>query len=136
MPRPRTPTRALELKGSFRKHPERRRPLEPTPNGPIGEAPVHFNDAERAAWYELIGILPQGVAADCDRWAIEVLSRLMVRFRTEDDFPAALLAQMNNLMGRFGMTASDRAKLSVPVRKEEDPLKEFITARPQEEAVQ
>ncbi|SRR5581483_6626835 len=136
MARPRTPTRILELKGAFRKHPERRRPGEPKPTGPIGDPPEHLSDAEKALWYEIVGNLPSGVAANCDRLAMEIMAKLMLRFRAEEDCPLAVVERLDRLLDRFGMNPSGRARLNLPVRKEEDPLKEFITARPKEEAVQ
>jgi hypothetical protein len=60
MPRPRKPTRTLELTGAFRKHPERRqeRENEPQIDEPLGDPPDCLNEAERARWLDIAGMYP------------------------------------------------------------------------------
>jgi len=102
MPQPRVPTAMLEAKGSFLKHPERRRArdAEPKPR-PFGQAPPNLGKDEKRVWDELTGKLQPGVAGDSDETAFEVLVCLVVNFRRrrESRLPEVVgeLAQMNKL---------------------------------------
>jgi hypothetical protein len=57
MARPRKPTAALELKGAFKKDPQRKaeRKDEPKPSGAVGHAPAFFVVDEKLIWDDLAG---------------------------------------------------------------------------------
>lgn len=123
MPRPRTPTAVLELKGSFKKDPQRRRDGEPVVKGPIGNAPDHFNEDELIVWKEVTETAPRGVLTEADRLTVEALCSLYAAFRADRfEFPIAKIARIQNMLGTLGMNPADRSKLSVPPEK---PTNEF-----------
>jgi hypothetical protein len=64
-----------------------------------------------------------GVLGEADRLALETLCRLVVEMRTDfKEMTAAKLTQMSNLLGRFGMTPSDRTKIVVPKGEKKNPF--------------
>jgi phage terminase small subunit len=117
MARPRTPTSVLELKGSFKNHPERKRPHEPKPEGELGPAPEHLTDQERATWEEVVRITPARVLTSADRLIVEVTSRLMTKYRADPTFTAAELSKLISCLARLGLTPSDRSKVAVVPEK-------------------
>ena len=124
MSRPRTPTAIQELKGAFRKDPQRRRPDEPEHNGPLGPPPSGFrDDAELLAiWDELESMVPARVLAKADRWLVELACRTMRDVRHGQ----ALASERNLLLSclsRMGLTPADRSKIAVP--KETEALDEL-----------
>jgi hypothetical protein len=133
MARPRTATAILQLKGSYKKHPERKRKNEPIPTGPLGDPPKFLSKGEKAAWLDLASIIPPGVLMNSDRWAVEIAVRIMAKVRDPKGgiggkFGASVgeVAQMNGLLSRMGMTPADRSKVGVPERGDEkDPFSEF-----------
>ena len=75
MPKPRVPTAILEARGSFEKHPERKRARagEPEVTGELGNAPPSLDGEEASIWTELTLLLTPGVAGRSDRSAFEEL---------------------------------------------------------------
>jgi hypothetical protein len=111
MARPRTPTNVLELSGAFKKHPERKRQDAET-SGPLGTAPAHINGAVLNAWNEIVNSAPRDVLTGSDALAIEVAANLLAQFRNDPiEFPAAKLVRLEAMLGKFGMTPADRAKV-------------------------
>lgn len=127
MSRPRTPTSILDTKGAFLAHPERKREREPQPLGSIGSAPKFLSHDEKKIWREFVRGLAPSVGKSSDRWAAESLVRLKAKERV-GTIRGNELAQLTSLYGRFGMTPSDRAKVSVEVPKESK-LQRFLTRR-------
>lgn len=119
MGRPRKPTAVLELTGAFEKDPQRRRPNEPKPTGPLGDPPVDFDDDLRALWDDLVRIVPARVLTLADRWFVE----LTVRTMRDVKKGCALAADRNLLLSclsRMGLSPADRSKIAVPKEKELD----------------
>ena len=117
MARPRKPT-ALLTPDAFRKNPSRARPAEPIPSGPLGEPPSHMNAKDKAVWRELVRITPAKVLTNADRIHVEIVSRLITKFREngiggKTGISVGELAQLNLSLGKMGMTPADRAKISV-----------------------
>ena len=121
MGRPRTPTNVLDKRGAFEKDPQRKRSAEPKPTADIGDPPKSFDRKHKATWKELMGIIPPGVLFNSDRWSVEALVCLMVEFRRDPTrFSAAQYARLENLLGKMGMTPSDRSKVVVKQEKKAD----------------
>lgn len=120
MARPRKPTAVLELTGAFQHNPDRGRDRanEPQPTGSLGEPPARWYgekfDLEREVWRDLEAEVPPNVLTNSDRQAVEVYCRHMAKFRRGDDLKGHELKAILYLQGRFGMTPSDRSKISVP----------------------
>ncbi len=78
MARPRTSAKILELRGSFKRNPQRRRyerprgqPLNPDPDS-SWSAPL------KRMWRELIADAPEGMYEQSDRGALRVYAQLLV----------------------------------------------------------
>lgn len=114
MPKPRTPTRILDIRNAFKKHPERRklRQNEPTENAPLGDPPSRLNEVQSRIWREVQSELVDGVALASDRRAFGTLVRLLER-EERGELDKGDLAQMTKLYERFGMTPADRSRVQV-----------------------
>ncbi|MGR9056067.1 hypothetical protein ACU8NH_09175 [Rhizobium leguminosarum] len=126
MARPRKPTAALELKGAFKKDPQRKtaRKGEPKPDGKIGVAPDAFDAAEVALWNELAGY---GFwLTDCDRLMLEIAVKLMVMFR-KNTLDGGGISKLIAALAKLGFSPTDRSKVQAPGDKEPpaDPFAAF-----------
>jgi phage terminase small subunit len=129
MGRPRKPASELELNGSFRKDPQRRR-IDPEPKAGIGAPPKRLSQLERTIWRELVADSIPGALKDNDRSQFETLCRLKAIERKDGiggraGLSASLLGQMNALAAKFGMTPADRTKLAAPQGKSKPKYDEF-----------
>ncbi|MDJ0806440.1 MAG: hypothetical protein QNJ78_06355 [Gammaproteobacteria bacterium] len=123
MGRPALPKNVHILKGTGKKNPDRmrKRENEPEPKKPLGRPPPRLTAGQKKCWRELQKIVPDGVLGDCDAWAVELACVLMDEFRTNPlEFSAAKLTRLEALLGKFGMTPADRAKISVPKGREKN----------------
>lgn len=119
MGRPPKPTNLLQLTGAFKKNPKRgaKRANEPKPEGPLGDPPARFLNPHSPSavyhlemWHELIGMAPIGVLTSADRWAAELACVLMAKVRY-GGFKGGDVAQLSSLMGKMGLTPSDRSRV-------------------------
>jgi hypothetical protein len=115
MGRVKTPTNVLEMRGSFRKHPERKRARKDEPQNlpPLGAVPEALDDVHKAAWRDIVRTVPAGVLTVSDELSVETAARLLVRVR-KGDAGAGIFGQLRAFMAAFGLTPSDRVKLIVP----------------------
>lgn len=128
--RHKTPTSILDARGAFKKHPERKRDNEPPREGTIGYAPKWFSPGQRELWNEIKGLIHTKILGKSDRIAYEILVTLMYRYRHApgtDDEPVAPLngsefSRLVTILGKFGMTPSDRAGLIVEKEKPKNPF--------------
>jgi phage terminase small subunit len=121
MSRPKTPTRILESKGSFKKDPQRARPNEPEVTTPIGNAPDYMTPEQIAAWRELVSAAPPLVLTGSDRVTLEMACCLLAEFRADPgEFLAAKLTRLQSLLAQFGMSPSARASMGVSKPKKEN----------------
>ena len=127
MARPRTPTKILELKGAFKKNPQRERNNEPEPTKTLGNYPANFKSKKlKAIWDELADNFALGNLGNSDRLALETLCILVDGFRSDPkEFSSAKLGRMTALISLFGGTPSDRAKLNVPKTPKKNPFSEI-----------
>jgi phage terminase small subunit len=103
------PTEILDARGSFLKHPERRRPNEPQEARPLGNAPMCLTPEQKKLWREIARNLPPGVGKISDRYAFEILVRLPAKERA-DSINNNERGQLIKLLGSFGMTPADRSR--------------------------
>lgn len=120
MGRPAKPTAVLELVGAYKKNPQRKRKSEPKPAQGIGkfiEGPVDLS----SIWDEVVAQTVPGVMTMSDRLALEMVCRLMAEIRSKpDEISVGKVTALCNLLGRFGLTPADRAKVTVPEEEKED----------------
>ena len=76
-----------------------------------------MTEDEKKLWREFDRMVPYGVAKFCDRWAVEKLVRLFAKER-KGTIRVAEGGQLLALLAKFGLTPSDRTKVSVEVPKE------------------
>lgn len=127
MARTRTPEHLRAVKGMDKKNPSRRNDNEPQPPVMgIGEPPKHLNENQKDIWNEMVLQMPGGVLGSSDRIAFELIAKLVWESRFNyEEFTGAKLAQLNSLLSRFGMTPSDRSKISIPQKKEESRYEKY-----------
>jgi hypothetical protein len=134
MTQPRIPTQILEARGSFLRHPERKRAREDEPklNGPLGGPPPDFDREHCAVWHEHAAKMPPGVASSWDETAFEVVVCLIVNFRQrrKHNLPQVVgeLSAMNKLFTQFGMTPADRSRVHAKPEEEkkDDPWSRLL----------
>lgn len=127
MPKPRTPSAALEARGSFDKDPARRREdfqageFDPTP-------PEYFKPHQVAVWHEIVGVLPATVLQATDRMAVELAARLIAQFRQQPDteVTSAQVAQIRTALAVLGMTPADRSRVSAKKETPKNPFAEML----------
>ena len=110
MPKPRTPANVLELRGAFRKDPQRRRTDARGVDPFNTEPPVTLPQEAVAAWHELVTRLPTAQWFSCDEHTLEVCAALLAKFRTSADLKVA--TELRAWLGKAGLTPTDRLKLT------------------------
>ena len=115
MARPKTASKILELKGSFKKHPERKRQAEPEGREVFSRAPPdQLSGYQQECWREIIKAIPAGVLTGSDLIHVEVVARLLAELRTKgDEMRTERITRLTQEMGRLGLNPSARASLSV-----------------------
>lgn len=129
MSRPRTPTAVLELRGSFKKHPERARERagEPVPLNPLGDPPPGLSRDAKAAWKEMA---EAGFwLTSADQFMVEVAAVLMAKQRDGSiDNPARSL--LVSTLSKLGFGPAERSKLRVQDTREDNKPKSIFQRRP------
>lgn len=114
----RQPTKLLELRGSFRKHPKRRRPTEPQDARPLGDPPARLPKRALPFWAEIVDMVPADVLKRADPWCVELASCLMAKaIKTNKGVTAAELNTLRSLLAAMGMTPVDRSKMSIQAER-------------------
>lgn len=126
MARPRQPTEVLKLRGAFAKNPQRKRPPE-AKAGPLVGVPAYLEPDEAAIWHELVSNAPQGVLTSADGPTLEMVSRLMAKFR-RDWLTGAEFAILKGCLTELGWTPASRSKVIAPDAGEKPPgeFDEFV----------
>lgn len=126
MPQPRKPTEVLQLRGTFKHNPKRTRDVGPKSAKDVGQPPPYLTEDERACWFEGIENAPAGVLTSGDRWHLEMVSRLMAKFR-RDWLTGAEMSQLGQALSKLGWTPADRSRVTATQKEEkEDPFAEFL----------
>jgi phage terminase small subunit len=114
------------LNGSAAKHPERmrQRENEPKDDRALGPPPDWLSPEQDAAWAELAHAAPWATFAD--RIALEMAAVLLAAFRAAGaSFAPPLLTRLETLLGRLGLTPSDRSRVSQSPPTETNPFSAF-----------
>jgi hypothetical protein len=119
MPAYRKPTELLALSGAFEKNPQRRRenrqrrrPIGPKSDKPIGDPPAHLAPDEAAAWREYLRDAPAGVLTGYDRWALEAVCRLVAKARREG-LTGGELGILRGFLAELGASPAARGRVRV-----------------------
>lgn len=112
----RVPTKLLELRGAYKHQAGRRedRANEPVVTAPVGDPPEDFTGAVLQAWNDINNWAPAGVLTIADRAAVESAARLLAGERDGTN-TCPMGCRLDKLLGKFGMTPSDRSKVSVSI---------------------
>jgi hypothetical protein len=118
--RPRLSATILQLRGSFKAHPERTRedlkgagPWDPSP-------PNNLTGKEIAAWKDIVAALPQVALSATERLGLEQMAR--IRAELKDTKPSSadfvkLDSAFRQWCVQMGMTLAARAKMGTSARK-------------------
>ena len=119
MARPPKPTAHLRLAGAFEKDPQRDRPDEPQCDEPP-QLHAELSENGRKAWDFLVATAVDGVLTRMDSSYLTLVSEALGEIWYGSEKPTVdALYKAGNMLGRLGMTPSDRSKIVVP-RKEKD----------------
>lgn len=117
----------MELNGTFRNQPSRRRSTVKVPDRGIGEPPETFDEHQIAAWNELLTNAPPGVVKASDRTPMIALATLYAELlQAPYLFNAPKHGALLKLCTHFAMTPSSRENFSVKTEEPPaDELREF-----------
>lgn len=119
----RKPQALREIQGTAKDHPSRQNKEQPIPARGIGPTHSSLTEYEAAIWDEVVGISYAGVLGEADRIALEMMCRLIAEMRLNfEEMTAAKITQLSQLLGRFGMTPSDRTKIVIPKKENDNPF--------------
>lgn len=121
MARPRTPANVLELRGSFKTHPERRRE-DVSGAGPLAEEPpIELTGEEQAAWRRIIVRLPRVALTATEELGIAQMARILAAMNkltpTSSDFKK-LDDSFRQWAVQMGLTLQARLKLGASGNKD------------------
>lgn len=120
---PKKPSALKAIQGTDKRNKSRINKDEPTPERGIGQSHESLSEFEKAIWDEVVGISYAGVLGEADRIALEMMCRLIAEMRLNfEEMTAAKITQLSQLIGRFGMTPSDRTKIVVPKGEKKNPF--------------
>lgn len=122
MPKSRTASKLLELRGSYKKHPERKRENEPVVTEPLPKhPPAYFTSEQAACWKEVTELAPPGVLFKADGIIVEMVSVLLAEFRVRGaSMEGSKLTRLSSEMNRIGLSPSSRAGLQVAQPRKND----------------
>lgn len=115
MARPRTPAKILELRGAFKRNPDRKREdlegigsFDPSP-------PTNLQQELVPAWREIVSQINPVVLTGSDYLSIETMARLLWQYRLTSQ--SSVAAELRQWFAQYGLTAAGRAKLGAAPKK-------------------
>lgn len=108
--RPRTPAKILELRGSFKTHPERRREPVAAAGGFNPQPPAHLPQECVRAWHWIVEQVPPGVLTASDYAAMETMARLQAQVWLTGQLD--YVKELRQWFGQYGLTAAAREKIA------------------------
>jgi hypothetical protein len=119
MARPAQPREVIALKGQDKKRPGRYRNKVPKSDLPCGEPPPDMGIEAQDCWYEISAKAIKGVLTYADTVMLKIASNLLAEYnRDPDEFPIGKYTHLIGVLARFGMSPSDRTKLSIDKPKD------------------
>jgi hypothetical protein len=126
MARHKQPIEVAKLKGADKKNPQRYKKDIPKSNKPLGGVPDHLSIAAKTVWKELVDYAIPGTITQSDRIIFETAAVLIAQFRSNPkNMPTARITAMIGCVARLGLSPTDRNKLGVDKKPEENPFDEF-----------
>ncbi len=133
MPRRRTDTNVLRLRGAVRKNPARYvdRQQEPVPQRPLGLPLNGMTVAEITAWNDVVDACEPGVLWRRDRLVVETAARILAMVRTDGikNVSPALVSRLEALLSKMGLTPSDASRVRAVLPVEPNEFDDFRPAR-------
>lgn len=115
MARPRTPTAILELRGAFKRNPNRlkARKNEPLVTNPLPGPPENLSTAEVTAWSEMktVGLW----LTSADQFLVRIAATLIARFR-HNELTHGHVSVLIGLLGKLGFSPKERGAMNLPTR--------------------
>jgi hypothetical protein len=108
--RPRTPAKILELKGAWRKDPQRRREPVQGAGAFDSQPPSHLPQECVRAWHHIVAQVPPGVLTASDATSIEIMARLQASIWMSGDRDD--IKELFRWLGQYGLTAAAREKIA------------------------
>ena len=127
MARPRKPTSHLELVGAFKKNPNRQRNSEPVCEESIMKPPIKLDGDALEAWDFLVECAVPGVLTKMDSTYLVLVAKAVAK-AWKGDSKIDEMYKAGNMLGKLGMTPSDRSKVIVPRKKEVNPYAAYKKA--------
>lgn len=124
MARPRLPTEVLEVRGSFKAQPSRRRPIGAKSERPLGNEPPGLTKAEVECWREIVGNSVAAVLTSADRVMVEIAARLLAKMR-DGSIKSTELSAFTRCLTELGWTPASRHKVAAPAPPPADDFAEF-----------
>ena len=126
MSRPRTATAILDARGAFKKNPKRKR-QEPEVAWSFPEsAPADLDPLEVKWWHSIRRMVPASVLTHADQAMMIVAAGLMAEYMADrKEMATSRISLLGTVLGRFGLSPADRAKLSVEPDKPGGEFDEF-----------
>jgi hypothetical protein len=115
MPRPRTPTAVLALRGAFKRNPNRlaERKYEPIVTTPLPEPPNRLRRPVKGMWRQMQSHGHWLTSAD--KYLVEIAAALMARYRS-DELKSADASLLIGLLGKIGFSPKERGSMNLPTR--------------------
>jgi len=127
MARPRKPTAQLELVGAFDKNPQRTRNSEPMCDEEVIQPPVELDEDALVAWNFLVECSVPGILTRLDSTYLALVAKAVAK-AWQPDAKIDEMYKAGNMLGKLGMTPSDRSKVVVPRKKEVNPYAAYQKA--------
>jgi hypothetical protein len=113
MGRTRIPTAVLELRGAFKRNPDRLRARknEPLVTTPLPEPSPNLPKPVKEAWLEMQS---RGFwLTSADRFLVEIAATLMARYRI-DELKSGDVSLLIGLLGKIGFSPKERGSMNLP----------------------
>ena len=127
MARPRKPTAQLEIVGAFKKDPQRKRDAEPQCNEPARMPHDRIDEPVKEAWDFLVSTAVPGVLTAMDSASLLLCARCLSEV-WDGEVNITDSQKVNVMLGKLGMTPSERSKVIVPKKKEDNPYTAYKKA--------
>lgn len=111
MARPRTPSNILELRGAFKKDPQRTRVDAAGAAAFERDPPAHLTADAVPAWRYLVDRLPKVALSSSDEIGVEIAAKLLARHWLIGASDLDTIKELRQWLGKLGMTPVDRTKM-------------------------